>query len=170
MKLRYGFVSNSSASSFLLSTNGLSDEQVRYIESLGFSNSVRISNIDNFTHLVNCADKEVMDKLFADSDPFLTNWMFLHIVVNQDDLICQLLSAEIDFVAFCQYDTEPVYAITENNKQMINYNGVVTLAKDWVEEYLGFLSDCDWWNVKTFKEFTEGRSEDETKTWLCLEQ
>jgi hypothetical protein len=112
MKIRYGFVSNSSSSSFVVKYRSgidgpkifLNKEQLKKLKKYGF----KYTNVNNPYYV----DVDLKNGKVSTSLKVFGKWDIVNlsysVICNQDDVIYFLLTNKIPFVALCHYDEELV--------------------------------------------------------------
>lgn len=117
MKIRKGFVSNSSSSSFLINYREwdgdilLTEEDVKLLLANGFHPTTKTG--------VSQVYYDENDIRFVKREDMLS--LYKSVTCNQDDIIYFLLKNNISFSALCHYGTEWIF-YTKNDKTFLKIN------------------------------------------------
>ncbi len=121
MKIRNGFVSNSSSSSFVVMNRDLytgnrvlSNEQIDELFKFGFFPTNSINTMSVYCNKVSDASKTELKE-----NSFQALGYYVH--CNQDDVIEFLVEKNIAFIALCHYGHETIIYDGENMYRIPNY-------------------------------------------------
>jgi hypothetical protein len=140
MKIRVGFVSNSSSSSFIVrrydymdSSKQITKRQERLLEKYGFRKTTAqtATDVPNLWDEKEWKQEERKIRKIKDDDVFGYNYGY-EVTCNQDYVIEYLVKKKISFVASCHYGHETVLyeAKTDILKIGINYGEQLSMYGD----------------------------------------
>lgn len=133
MKIRNGFVSNSSSSSFLVPRWRDIGDLIRRAEPNDFTEEQEKKLVEfGFKRTINSRPTELLSREEPSKDVFMAYQ--IEVTVNQDDVARFLLENKIPYISDEHYGDYGVVYIPEQNKVMIGQNIGLQIMKQYFEK------------------------------------